>query len=185
MILETKRLTLRPWEDSDAADCFRFASNERVARSCGFLPHQSPEESAAIIRSILSAPETYALVLNSTGQVIGNISLNRGRYTQKTTQPDEAELGCWLGEPFWGQGLMVEAATALLNYGFDTLNLIGCWAGYFEGNHQSARLQEKLGFQPHHIHEQLYVKPLDCTLVEHVTYLSKDRWKELQPDISL
>ena len=44
---------------------------------------------------------------------------------------DDVELGYWIGVPFWGQGLIPEAAEALIQYGFDRLGVRNIWCGYF------------------------------------------------------
>ena len=63
MILETARLILRPWEESDAEELYRYAKDPAVGPIAGWEPHPSPEYSREIIRTVLSAPENYAVVL--------------------------------------------------------------------------------------------------------------------------
>ena len=53
--IETERLILRPWRESDAASCFRYASDPRIGLMCGWKPHESEDESREIIRTILTA----------------------------------------------------------------------------------------------------------------------------------
>ncbi len=62
MILETERLILRPWEESDAEDLFQYANNPEVGPIAGWPVHTSIENSKGIIKSVLSSPETYAVV---------------------------------------------------------------------------------------------------------------------------
>ena len=71
MILETKRLILRPWEESDAENLFKYASHPDVGPIAGWAVHTSVENSREIIRRVLSAPETYAVVLKESGQPVG------------------------------------------------------------------------------------------------------------------
>lgn len=63
MILETERLILRSWEERDAHDLFQYASNPEVDPIAGWPVHTSVENSREIIKSVLSAPEAYAVVL--------------------------------------------------------------------------------------------------------------------------
>lgn len=63
MILETERLILRPWEVRDANDLFQYASDPEVGPIAGWPVHTSVENSKEIIKSVLSAPEAYAVVL--------------------------------------------------------------------------------------------------------------------------
>lgn len=59
---------------------------------------------------------------------------------------DEAEIGYWIGVPFWGMGIIPEATQCLIDYAFNDLHLKKLWCGYFDGNEQSKRVQEKCGF---------------------------------------
>ena len=61
-----------------------------------------------------------------------------------TDKDDECELGYWIGKPFWGQGLIPEAAKELLRYAFEDLGMRAVWCGYYEGNEKSRRVQETL-----------------------------------------
>ena len=82
MILETKRIILRPWCENDAEELYKYASDPEVGPSAGWLPHTSVENSREIIRTVLSAPETYAVCLKEDGKPIGKalgliVSMNR------------------------------------------------------------------------------------------------------------
>ena len=102
MRLETDRLILRSWYDSDAEELYKYAQNPQVGPVAGWPPHQSVEESLEIIRTVFSYPETYAIVLKETGKPIGCIGLKTGNATDLTERDDECELGYWLGVPYWG-----------------------------------------------------------------------------------
>jgi RimJ/RimL family protein N-acetyltransferase len=97
------------------------------------------ENSRQIIRDVLTAPETYAIVLKETGLPVGSIGLHRNDLAEKE---DEAELGYWLGVPYWGLGLAPEAAQELLRHAFEDLKLERVWCGYYDGNGNSKRVQE-------------------------------------------
>ena len=73
MIIETERLILRPWEESDAKDLFQFASDPEVGPIAGWPVHTSVENSREIIKSYFSAPEMYAIVLKEKMQPVGSI----------------------------------------------------------------------------------------------------------------
>ena len=75
IVMETERLLLRPWRESDAEILFRYAKDPAVGPAAGWPPHTSVEESLEIIRTVFSAPETYAVVLKQTGVVIGQCGL--------------------------------------------------------------------------------------------------------------
>ena len=123
MELETKRLILRPWSESDAEDLYRYAADPDVGPIAGWPVHTSEENSREIIRTVLSDPETYAVCLKSDDKAIGSIGLKIGGTTDMTDRDDECELGYWLGKPFWGRGLIPEAAEELLRHGFEDLGM--------------------------------------------------------------
>ena len=104
MRLETDRLILRSWYDSDAEELYKYAQNPQVGPVAGWPPHQSVEESLEIIRTVFSSPETYAVVLKETGKPIGCIGLKTGNATDLTERDDECELGYWLGVPIGDRG---------------------------------------------------------------------------------
>ncbi len=120
-------------------------------------------------------PETYAVVLKETGLVVGSIGLHRNDLASK---PDEMELGYWLGVPFWGRGLMPEAAREMLRHAFEDLRLARLWCGYYDGNDRSRRVQEKLGFRYRWTSEDVPVPLLGETRRGHVSCLTREEWEE-------
>ncbi|MFM0817754.1 GNAT family N-acetyltransferase [Streptococcus suis] len=177
MILETNRLLLRPWSETDATDLFVQASHPEVGPAAGWPVHQSVEESREIIKTVLSRPETYALVLKETGQVIGSIGLMLGKQGGLDLPDSEAELGYWLGQGFWGQRLVPEAGQVLLDYGFNQLDLDKIWCRSFAGNTKSLRVQEKLGFIYQYLLEDVYFSLIDEIRTERVSLLTKEEWQ--------
>ena len=177
MILQTKRLILRPWSENDAEELYKYASDPEVGPPAGWPPHTSAQNSSEIIRTVLSAPETYAVCLKENGKPIGSIGLHRNDLAEKD---DEYELGYWIGKPFWGQGLIPEASRELLRYAFEDLGMIRIWCGYYDGNEKSRRVQEKLGFVFHHTTEGLEVKLLNEIRTGHSNLMTKERWQKVQ-----
>lgn len=176
MVLETERLILRPWEERDTADLFQYASNPEVGPIAGWPVHTSVENSREIIKSVFSAPETYAIVLKETMQSVGSIGLMIGSASDKGIPDTEAEIGYWIGVPYWGQGLIPEAVREMMRHGFDDLNLEKMWCGYFDGNTKSQRVQEKCGFRYHRTKENVPCALEGVLRTEHVTCLSKSEW---------
>ena len=180
MVLETKRLILRPWEESDAESLFYYARHPNVGPIAGWAVHTSVENSREIIRSVLSAQETYAVVLKESGQPVGSIGLMLGKASNIGLPDSEGEVGYWIGVPYWGQGLIPEAVRELMRYGFEELKLEKIWCGYFDGNEKSKRVQEKCGF---HYHHTVYNVP--CAIegvfrTEHITCLSREEWQSVR-----
>ncbi|HEM3472318.1 TPA: GNAT family N-acetyltransferase [Streptococcus suis] len=176
MILETTRLLLRPWSETDAEDLFAEARHPEVGPAAGWPVHQSVEESQEIIKTVLSQPETYALVLKETGQVIGSIGLMIGKQSGLDLPDSEAELGYWLGQSFWGKGLIPEASQVLLDYGFAQLSLDKIWCCAFVENSKSMRVQKKLGFVYQYLLEDVHFPLIDEVRTERVSLLTRGEW---------
>ena len=174
MTLKTERLTLRPWCDSDAEDLYKYASDPDVGYPAGWPAHTSVENSREIIKNVLSTPETYAVCLIESGEAVGSIGLKTGENTDMTDRDDECELGFWIGKPYWGQGLIPEAARELLRHAFLELHMRAVWCGYYEGNIKSKKAQEKLGFTYHHTTEGLDLPLLGETRTGHVMLLLRE-----------
>ena len=174
MTIETQRLILRPWEEADAAECYRYASDPRVGPVAGWPTHTSVEESRRIIREILAVPETYAVVLKETGLPVGSIGLHFNTDLAKGER--ECELGYWLGVPYWGQGLIPEAARALLRHAFEDLHMQKVWCAYYDGNERSRRVQQKCGFRYQWRSEQVDVPQMNEVRVGHVNCLTREEW---------
>ena len=176
MILQTERLILRPWKEDDAEDLYTYASDPEVGPPAGWPPHTDAENSREIIRTVLSAPETYAVCLKETGKPIGSIGLHRNDLAERE---DEYELGYWIGKPFWGQGLIPEASREILRHAFEELGMMRIWCGYYDGNAKSRRVQEKLGFVYHHTTVGIEVPRLGEIRTGHSMLLTKETWKKL------
>ena len=180
VILETERLLLRPWRESDAPELYRYAKDPVVGPAAGWPPHTDVENSREIIRTVLSAPETYAVVLKETGLPVGSVGIMRRPHGSARMKRREAEIGYWIGVPYWGRGLIPEAVHALLCRCFGELGCTGVWCGYFEGNERSRRVQEKCGFVYHHTEAGRPCRQLCEVRTEHFAYLSRKRWKQLR-----
>ncbi|MBO4352036.1 MAG: GNAT family N-acetyltransferase [Eggerthellaceae bacterium] len=172
-IIETERLILRPWLASDAESLFALASHPAVGPLAGWPPHESVDESAKIIATVFAAPETYAVVLRETGELVGCAGFNGAETANMPLDEGELELGYWIGKPFWGRGFATEAARAVVERGFTTLGLSGIHAAYFDGNERSRRVLDKLGFT--HVRTELNVACplLDEVRTEHFMYRGK------------
>lgn len=145
MVLETQRLLLRPFEETDAADLYAYARDPRVGPDAGWKPHESVEESRQIIRTVFAAPHVFAVVDKASGRVVGSAGFV-GRHQTLLPGPDD-EIGYALNPEFWGRGLIPEAVRELLRYGFEELGLAAIWCGHYDFNDRSRRVVEKCGFR--------------------------------------
>lgn len=177
MILETERLTLRPWRMEDAEVLYALASDPEVGPPAGWPPHKSAEESREIIKSVFSAPEIYAVCLKESGRIVGCVGLHRN---DLAAAEGEYELGYWAGKSFWGQGIVPEAARALLRHAFTRLNMERIWCGYYEGNEKSRRVQDKLGFLYHHTTEGVYIPFLGEKRTGHAMLMTRERFNKVE-----
>ena len=175
---ETERLILRPWHENDAEALYKYASDPDIGPPAGWPPHTSVENSSDIIRTVFSAPETYAVCLKD-GSPIGSIGLKLKGSTDMTNRDDECELGYWIGKPFWGQGLIPEASRALLCHAFEDLGMRAVWCGYYDGNEKSKRVQEKLGFVYQYTTEGLEVTLVNEIRTGHTNLMTKERWQKV------
>ena len=173
MKLETERLILRPWSFDDAESLYKYASDDRIGPIAGWNPHKSVDESRQIINDVLSAYGVYAVVLKETDEPVGSIGLMIGKKSNLNLPDNEAEIGYWIGVPYWGQGLIPEAMKELIRFAFNDLKIERLWCGYFDGNEKSKRCQEKCGFKYHHTIENMYWELTDDIRTEHVTCLEK------------
>ncbi len=176
MTLETKRLILRRWEDSDAENLYRYAKDPDIGPIAGWPAHQSIEESRDVIRNVFNGKEAYAVCLKTDGEAIGAIELKLNGHTDMTDRDDECELGYWIGKSFWGQGIIPEAAKEMIRHGFEDLGMTRIWVGYYEGNTKSKRVQEKCGFRYEWKSEGVDVPLLHEKRTGHVSSMTKEQW---------
>ena len=177
MILQTKRLILRPWREEDAEELYKYASDPEVGSPAGWPPHTSVENSREIIRTVLSKPETYAVCLKENGKPIGSIGFHRNDLAEAD---DEYELGYWIGKPYWGQGMIPEASREMLRYAFEDLGMNRVWCGYYDGNEKSRRVQEKLGFIYQRKTEGIEVSLLGEIRTGHSNLMTKERFQKVE-----
>ena len=178
MTLETERLLLRPWEETDAEALYEYAKDDRVGPAARWWPHQSVEDSREIIRTVLSAPETYAVCRKEDGRPIGSVGLMIGGQSKTRLPENQGEIGYWIGVPFWGQGLIPEAVRELIRHAFADLRLEVLWCGWFDGNEKSRRVQEKCGFTYHRTVENLLWEQTGEVLTEHLSRLTREEWSK-------
>jgi [ribosomal protein S5]-alanine N-acetyltransferase len=141
MNLATERLLLRKLELSDAKQIGELAGNYDVAKTTLTIPHPYPKGSAAIFIQSMIDSETYALIQKESNQLIGMMTLKPHPTYHR------GELGYWIGKPFWGRGYGTEAARALVQYGFESLQLHKIYAQAFTTNPGSWRIMEKIGLK--------------------------------------
>lgn len=144
--MELQQIIIRPWQESDAAALYKYASHPEVGPRAGWPPHKSVEESLEFIRTIFSNPTTWAIVLKETGEAMGCIGYLEKGNSNLPLNDDEAEVGYWIGYPYWNQGLCTQALAWLVEYCFEVKHLHCLWGDYYVDNPASGRVMEKCGF---------------------------------------
>ena len=146
--IETDRLILGQWKETDLNDFFEYASVDGVGQMAGWQPHKSLEESAAILKMFIEERKTFAVVLKESNKVIGSVGIEKlsteiDGYENMTGR----EIGYVLNKDYWGQGLMPEAVKAVTGYCFETAGCDYLLCSCSPENRQSARVMEKCGFR--------------------------------------
>lgn len=141
--LDTPRLQLRSYTPTDIAELVPLVGAREVAATTLRIPHPYTEQDA---RDFLLLAKDWnriwlAITLGRDGRQIGGIGL------LLDDQHRHAELGYWLGVPYWGQGYATEAGKEMLRYGFETLHLHRIFASHFKHNPASGRVLRKLGMR--------------------------------------
>jgi len=145
MELELSRSTLRPWKPGDEESLVRHANSRKIWRNLrDSFPN--PYTFADAQRWIEAANPTslitnFAIVVD--GEAVGGIGLA----LKDDVFRRSAEIGYWLGEEYWGRGIVSEAVRSLTDYAFATFDLCRVYAGVFEWNPASMRVLEKAGYE--------------------------------------
>ena len=149
-VIDTQRLRIRPFTLADLDDIWPHASNPEVAKRMAWAAHRDKAETVEWIAGRIDAwtkGTDRVWAIEHEGHACGTIALTQITFAMRAWRVDRAELGYWIGQPFWGQGLMTEAATAVTRWGFETLELHKITIGTIEGNEASKRIIEKLGYR--------------------------------------
>jgi RimJ/RimL family protein N-acetyltransferase len=142
--LRTPRLVLRAFRATDAEAVMTLAGDPRVATTTLTVPHPYELHHATgwiAMHEGMRAAGTAAVmaVCEAGGPLVGAIGLEIAK------AHDRAELGYWIGVPYWGKGYATEASIELIRYGFETLGLNRIHAAHFAKNPASGRVLEKVG----------------------------------------
>lgn len=172
--LRTQRLLLRPYRDDDIPVLVHLVGAYEVAASTLRIPHPYTETHAREFLDQLRQDEIFThfgIWLAETGELCGGIGLEVER------AHDRAELGCWIGVPYWSRGYCSEAAREIVRYGFDNLGLNRIFAYHFAANLASGRVLQKLGMK-HEGRLRQHVKKWDRYLdLEHYGLLVEE-WRQ-------
>jgi [ribosomal protein S5]-alanine N-acetyltransferase len=153
--LETTRLILRPYREEDVKELLPLIGAREVAATTLRIPHPYSEKDARefiVMMQHDSENVRRAVTLRSDGRIVGGVGLHLNEKYR------HAELGYWIGVPYWGRGYATEAAAALIHYGFEELQLHRIFANHFGHNPASGRVLKKLGMKYEGCQRQHYLK---------------------------
>lgn len=175
--LETERLSLRPFAHTDAAEVMRLAGDRDIADTTENIPHPYREGMA---EEWISAHHdafdreqgvTFAVTRKSDGALVGAISL------MGMVIGHQAELGYWIGKPYWSQGYCTEAGRTILRYAFSELALVRVHSCHVTRNPASGRVLAKIGMR-HEGRRRQHVKKWGKTEDLELYGVLKQEWEE-------
>jgi Acetyltransferases, including N-acetylases of ribosomal proteins len=176
--LTTARLLLRPFSLSDAPALQRLAGVREVSDNTLTIPHPYTLEDAiawiATHQATFDSGAGLAFAITRKEALCGAIGL------RIAPEHERAELGYWIGVPYWGQGFCTEAAEAVVEYGFTVLNLHRIHAGHFPRNPASGRVMRKIGMR-HEGSLRQHVRKWDCFEDLEVYGLLSEEWRARTP----
>jgi [ribosomal protein S5]-alanine N-acetyltransferase len=145
-MITTERLLLRTYTLADASAMLRLINVREVALNTLRIPYPYPEEEAARWISnheerIQKGDHVFAITLRATQELVGTVGLH------VKSENDSAEIGYWIGVPYWGNGYATEAAEAVVQFGFENFPLNRIYAMHFGRNAPSGRVLQKVGMR--------------------------------------
>lgn len=166
VFLTTPRLLLRPWRIGDEESLVRYVNNRKIWLNVrDSLPHPyTMDDAMQWVRLSATLPQQVSFALEFGHEAIGAIGL----VLQEDVYKGSAEIGYWLGESFWGLGLMTEAVDGVTRWALGEYGLRRLWTGVFEYNKASMRVLEKCGYVFEGISKQAVVK--DGKLLDEYRY---------------
>ncbi len=145
MIIETSRLILRPLQLTDCDALVREFANYNIVRNTARIPFpyqlSDAEEYVQFATTLNARSKSAAITLKSDKKLlIGAISY------LYSAEKDDAELGYWLSENYWGNGIMSETVYAMIEHAFTAAHITKMVACYHNDNPASGRILSKFGF---------------------------------------
>ena len=148
-ILETDRLILRPYLETDIDDYFEYMSQPEIGNILGFPPYRDKQTAKErLIKE--TTKNNFAILYKENNKVIGHVSIfnvKPERYKGIDIEEYSIEIGFLLSKSYWGKGIMPEALSSVVKYIFEQTQYQQIILGHRTINKQSERVQDKLGFK--------------------------------------
>jgi len=142
MHLKSGAIELRALSESDVPRLAELANNEKIGRNLrdGFPYPYTLDDALNFIRRFRNNTSFFAILYK--GEYVGNISLSPCENVYRKT----AEIGYFIGEPFWNKGIATAAVNLITDFGFKVLGFARIHTGVYEFNPASQRVLEKCGY---------------------------------------
>ena len=149
-------IKLRELEITDKKKLAELCNNKKIWDNLrDYMPFPYTEDNANdFIKYCQGENPQYTFAIEYNGEFVGTIGLVRQTDIYKLT----AEIGYWIGEPYWGMGIATKAVQLITEYGFNELGLVRIYTGVFAFNKASQRVLEKVGFKLECIFEKSVYK---------------------------
>jgi len=175
--LDTARLKMRPYTEADIPELLPLIGTREVAATTLRIAHPYTEQDARDFLALAQEPGKIWLAItlrsDGDGRQIGGIGL------RVDGQHQHAELGYWLGVPYWGQGYATEAAREMLRYGFEELALHRIFASHFKHNPASGKILRKLGMR-HEGCQREHLRKWDQFVDSELYGILRQEWQSAQ-----
>jgi len=154
--LTTENVTLREFTHDDKYRLVELANNEKISINLrdGFPNPYTLADAESFLEKYAGLESSLILAIEYNNVYVGNIGLHKGTDVYRKS----AEIGYFLGEPYWNLGIMTKAVNLICDYGFKTMDIVRIHAGIFEFNPVSMRVLEKCGFKRESVAEKAIIK---------------------------
>jgi len=154
--LTSGNITLREFKSDDKYRLAELANNPKISINLrdGFPNPYTVADAENFLEKFANQDSALVLAVEYNGEYVGNIGLHKGTDVYRKS----AEIGYFLGEPYWNLGIMTKAVNLICDYGFKTMNIVRIHAGIFEFNPASMGVLEKCGFKREAIREKAVFK---------------------------
>lgn len=171
--MSSDQVILRSFNSSDIDALSELLNNKKIWDQLrDYLPHPySRKDAEQYINNKAGEKPILTFAVETNNKLVGNISLK----PQDDIHRHSAELGYWIGEPYWGNGYATQAIQNIVTYGFQEINLARIFATVMENNQGSMKALTKSGFQLEGISKKGFIK--------NDRYLDEHRFAILNPEI--
>lgn len=170
--LTDENVTLREFTSDDKYHLVELANNPKISINLrdGFPNPYTVADAENFLEKYAGQESSLVLAIEYKGIYVGNIGLHKGTDVYRKS----AEIGYFLGEPYWNLGIMTKAVPLICEYGFANLDIVRIHAGIFEFNPASMRVLEKCGFKREAVFEKAIIK--EGKIYDEIRYVKLINW---------